>query len=90
MSKNEQGYKNLLAIVTESYFAPHDGKPTVTKEILARHHEGLIAAVPHIKGAHAAEYQDIFGDKNFYTDVALHEIFYMEPGDRRAWRRSKR
>jgi DNA polymerase-3 subunit alpha len=83
--ENEQGYKNLLAIVTESYFAPHDGKPTVTKEILARHHEGLIAAVPRSKGAHAAEYKDIFGAENFYTDVALHEIFYMEPNDRRAW-----
>ncbi|MGC9602144.1 MAG: DNA polymerase III subunit alpha [Minisyncoccia bacterium] len=83
--ENEQGYKNLLAIVTESYFAPHDGKPTVTKEMLARHHEGLIAAVPRIKGANPAEYKPIFGEKNFYTDVALHEIFYMEPNDRRAW-----
>ncbi len=84
-AENEAGYKNLLALVTASHMAPHDGKPVVTKEMLMQYKEGLIAVVPHVKGANPAEYKNIFGEKNFYTGVALHEIFYMDPDDRRAW-----
>jgi DNA polymerase-3 subunit alpha len=84
-AENETGYKNLLALVTASHFAPHDGKPMVTKEMLLHYKEGLIAVVPQAKGANPVEYKNIFGEKNFYTSVALHEIFYMDPNDRRAW-----
>ncbi len=84
-AENEKGYKNLLALVTAANFAPHEGKPIFTKEMLAHYKEGLVAAVPAAKGANEAEYKKIFGAKNFYANAALHEIFYMEPGDRRAW-----
>ncbi|HEY5383313.1 MAG TPA: DNA polymerase III subunit alpha [Candidatus Paceibacterota bacterium] len=84
-AENERGYKNLLALVTASHFAPHDGKPIVTKDMLVAYKEGLIAAVPHTKGTNPAEYKNIFGEKNFYANAALSEIFYMEPDDRRAW-----
>ena len=84
-AENERGYKNLLALVTASNMAPHEGKPVCTKEMLEQYKEGLIAVVPQVKGANVAEYKKIFGKDNFYADVALHEIFYMEPGDRRAW-----
>ena len=84
-AENERGYKNLLSLVTASHMAPHDGKPVVTKEMLAQYKEGLIAVSPRVKGVSASELALLFDTKNVYTDVALREIFYMEPGDRRAW-----
>lgn len=66
-AENEQGYKNLLALVTASNFAPHEGKPVVTKEMLAQYKEGLIAVSPATKGASASEYGALFGKDNFYA-----------------------
>jgi DNA polymerase-3 subunit alpha len=65
-AQNETGYKNLLALVTKSHLE-FPQNPTVTKEMLATHEEGVITLDPQA------------------SDIALHEIFYLEPGDRRAW-----
>ncbi|MDO8517794.1 MAG: DNA polymerase III subunit alpha [bacterium] len=66
-AENYTGYKNLLAIVTESNLAEHTGGPVVTNDMLKRHREGVLALDPKS------------------TEVALPEIFYLSPADRRAW-----
>jgi len=82
--KNMQGYKNLLKLTTAGYFEGFYYHPRVDKELLQRYSEGLIAtsACLHgevasyllkgdrnaaIKAAH--EYQDIFGEGNFYLEI---------------------
>jgi len=65
-AENYTGYQNLLAIVTESNLETPDN-PTVTPEMLAQHHEGVLSLDP----------KD--------PEVALPEIFYLKPEERRAW-----
>ncbi|MBV1735728.1 MAG: PHP domain-containing protein, partial [Candidatus Desulforudis sp.] len=43
LAENEQGYRNLLTLVSQGYTQGFYYKPRVDKELLARHHEGLIA-----------------------------------------------
>lgn len=83
--KNMQGYKNLMKLTTAGYLEGFYYRPRVDKEILKKHHEGLIAmsACLHgeisdllLKGNRdaakrvAAEYRDIFGgEDNFYLEI---------------------
>ncbi len=75
LAKNNEGYKNLLAIVTKSYVEGFFEKPRVDKELLFAHREGIIAIIPSFAGevplmlgagdangaaASLAEYQSIF------------------------------
>jgi len=83
--ENSAGYKNLLALMTAANFAEHQVEPTVTLAMLAGHTEGLLAIGNRIGVGHVFEYQNLFGKDNFYTNVAMQEIFYLAPGDRRAW-----
>lgn len=65
-AKNLEGYKNLLALVTESHGSAAQ-EPLITKEMLKRHGEGLVTLNPKTEA------------------VALSEIYYLKPEDRRAW-----
>jgi len=65
-AKNLEGYKNLLALVTESH-ASAAQEPLVTKAMLKAHGAGLITLEPKSE------------------EVALSEIYYLKPEDRRAW-----
>lgn len=84
LAEHEQGYRNLLAIVTNSYFGTDEGKPLVTFDALRSNHDGVLALT---KGASqdSAVLKEIFGEDNLYTDVAMREIYYVHPEDRRAW-----
>ncbi len=84
LAENEMGYKNLLALVTESHLAE---KPNIimTREMLNAHVAGLIAVVPNNYRGKMDEYAKLFGKGHFYTNAALREIFYLKPDDRRAW-----
>ncbi|MDX1933755.1 MAG: DNA polymerase III subunit alpha [Capsulimonadales bacterium] len=42
LAKNETGYKNLMQLVTAASLEGFYYKPRVDKELLARHHEGLV------------------------------------------------
>jgi DNA polymerase-3 subunit alpha len=64
-AKNLEGYKNLLALVTESHADTQE--PIITKAMLKAHGEGLIMLDPKSK------------------EVALSEVYYLKPEDRRAW-----
>jgi len=84
LARNEIGYQNLLKLTTASYLEGFYYKPRIDKEILKKHHEGLIGLsgclkgeIPHhtwneqIDKAKEAirEFIDIFGKENFYLEL---------------------
>jgi DNA polymerase-3 subunit alpha len=84
LAENEIGYKSLLALVTAANLVDHGREPVFTEAMLESNHSGLIAMLPG-KDERASMHREMFGKENVYTDVALQEIFYLEPQDRRAW-----
>jgi DNA polymerase-3 subunit alpha len=85
--KNEKGYHNLVRIVTAAHLEGFYYKPRADKELLKKHHEGLIALSGCLLGeiprallakdlsraeAFTQEYIDIFGKENFYLEVQHH------------------
>jgi len=82
--KNMQGYKNLLKLTSAGYLEGFYYRPRVDKELLKKHHEGLIATSACLHGEVAAylmkgereaairaalEYREIFGEENFYLEI---------------------
>src|SRR5436190_18591750 len=55
LAKDEQGYKNLIQLVSSAHLEGYYYKPRIDKEILAQHHEGLIA----LSGCLASEVPDL-------------------------------
>jgi len=89
--KNEQGYRNLLQLVTKSYLEGFYYKPRVDKELLKLHHDGLIAlsGCAHgelarliLEGRNdeltraASWYKEVFGD--YYLEIQRHPIPELE------------
>ncbi|MCD5415829.1 DNA polymerase III subunit alpha [Candidatus Bipolaricaulota bacterium] len=87
LAADSEGYRNLLAIVSLAHTEGFYYKPRADKELLCRHHSGLIALsacesgeIPRLLLADraedavtaAAEYADIFGEKNFYLELQDH------------------
>ncbi len=86
LAMNEVGYKNLLALVTASYIEGFHLRPRIDRELIERHHDGLLAILPshgaehayHLRhgGADAASqalmwHKKIFGD-NCYVEITRH------------------
>jgi len=84
LARNMQGYRNLMRLSTAGFLEGFYYRPRVDKEILARHHEGLIgmSACLHgeiagklLKGDSAEalrvanQYREIFGDGNFFIEI---------------------
>ena len=84
LAKNEQGYKNLMRIVSEGYLKGFYYKPRVDKDLLRNHSEGIIALSACLAGdvqrrllirdyegalREATEFLDIFGSGNFYLEL---------------------
>ncbi len=82
--EDARGYRNLCTLISSSYIEGFYYKPRVDKELLSKHHEGLIALSACIKGEvpyyldigqyerareTALQYQDIFGSGNFYLEI---------------------
>ncbi|MDP2744668.1 MAG: DNA polymerase III subunit alpha [Dehalococcoidia bacterium] len=91
LARNEQGYRNLLHLVTRAHLDGFYYKPRVDRELLARHHEGLIAlsACAHgelgrlileerLDDARKAArwYKEVFGD--FYLEIQRHPMPELE------------
>jgi len=87
LARNEQGYKNLVKIVTEAHLRGFYYKPRVDFELLEKYSDGLLAMsaclqghIPHLllsnKKEEAEEialrYEKIFGKGNFYLEVQHH------------------
>jgi DNA polymerase-3 subunit alpha len=89
LAKDEVGYKNLVKLVTAAHLEGYYYKPRIDKEILAAHHEGLIA----LSGCLASEipeailkdqlpkartaidwFKQTFGPENFYLELQNHGI----------------
>ena len=85
--KNEEGYKNLVKLVTESHLKGFYYKPRIDDELLAKHSSGLIALTACIEGKipqlilankikqaenYILKYKKIFGEGNFYLEIQDH------------------
>ena len=89
LCKNNIGYQNLAAMVSESWTSGFYTKPRVDKELLEKYSEGIIAlsgclageipqALMHGDYEKAKEtalwYKKIFGDGNYYLEIQNHGL----------------
>ena len=87
LCKNEEGYKNLMQIVTLAHLEGYYYKPRIDKKTLKKYAGGLIACSACVKGeiprlilsgrkvraARVAEnFEEIFGKGNFYLEIQNH------------------
>lgn len=87
LAKNLTGYKNLIKMVSKSWTEGFYYRPRIDKELLEKHHEGLIVSsaclggeIPrkiddgNIAGAEEAVqwFKNIFGD-DFYLEIQRHK-----------------
>jgi len=76
LAENEIGYKNLIKLVTASYLEGFYYKPRIDKELLEKHHEGLIAIYPSFSRDRKEEtvlwYKNIFGKDRFFIEITHH------------------
>lgn len=82
LCENMAGYQNLLKLVTA---ANMQDEVQFTYELLEKYKDGLIALAPAVRGDRSVELQKIYSNDNFYSKAALHEIYYLDPDDARAW-----
>lgn len=87
LAQNEEGYRNLVRLVSNAHLEGFYYKPLVDKVLLATYSGGLIALSGCLKGeinsllaagqiasarAAAATYRDIFGSENFFLELQDH------------------
>jgi len=87
LAKNEQGYKNLVKLVTAAHLDGFYYKPRIDEEILEKYAEGLIGLSACIQGKiprlllsnkldeaeeTARKYEKFFGKGNFYLELQHH------------------
>ncbi len=85
--KNEQGYNNLVKLITKAHLTGFYYKPRIDEELLAQYGEGLIGLSACLQGKIpqlilakkikeatevALKYQEIFGKDNFYLEMEYH------------------
>jgi len=85
--KNEEGYKNLVKLITKAHLEGFYYKPRIDEELLAQHSKGLIGLSACLMGKipqlilankienakkQAKKYQEIFGQGNFYLELQNH------------------
>lgn len=89
LAENNQGYQNLMKIVSKGFVEGFYYKPRVDLELLREYHEGLIALSACLAGEvarylqkgmyeegkkAALRYQGIFGEGNFFLELQDHGI----------------
>lgn len=89
LCENQEGYRNLIDLVSTSYLDGFYYKPRIDKDLLARHSNGLIAMSACLRGdinetlkadryqqatRLANEYVDMFGAGNFFLEIQDHEL----------------
>lgn len=87
LAKNNEGYRNLIKLVSAAHLEGFYYKPRVDWELLQRHHEGLIACTACLGGEiprlirsdnpgaarqRILEYKELFGPGNFYLEIQDH------------------
>ncbi|MGE5652703.1 MAG: DNA polymerase III subunit alpha, partial [Bacillota bacterium] len=89
LAENQQGYQNLMQLVSRGYTEGYYYKPRVDRELLEQYHEGLIALSACIGGEIpqlllsgrydqakdlAMYYRRLFGPDSFYLEVQDHGL----------------
>jgi DNA polymerase-3 subunit alpha len=89
LARNEDGYRNLLRLVTDSHLEGFYHRPRIDKDLLAERAEGLIGFTGCLAGevcrhlmagrdrqAHevAASYRDLFAPDSFYVELQDHGL----------------
>jgi DNA polymerase III subunit alpha len=89
LCENQEGYRNLIELVSTAYLEGFYYKPRIDKDLLSRHSKGLIALSACLKGdinetllsdryeeakRLAYEYTDLFGKGNFFLELQDHQM----------------
>jgi DNA polymerase-3 subunit alpha len=89
LCENQEGYRNLIQLVSTGYLDGFYYKPRIDKDLLSRHSKGLIALSACLRGdinetlladkyaeakKMAYEYTDLFGPKNFFLELQDHGL----------------
>src|SRR3989338_5822473 len=95
LAVSEEGYHNLVKLVTASPLEGFYYKPRMDKDLLSRHSKGLVALSGCFAGEISRaiangnkekaervirEYQDIFGKDNFYLELSPHLNYPEQKG----------
>lgn len=87
LAENNQGYKNLLKLVSAGHIEGFFEKPRIDRDLLREHSEGVIALIPSFAGdvarllaagdpngaaASLAEYKSILSDGNLFLEITHH------------------
>ncbi len=104
LAENNQGYSNLVKIVSKGFVDGYYYKPRVDMELLLKYHEGLIALsaclageVPRnlVRGFYeeaketALKYQKCFGKGNFFLELQDHGLPQQQVVNQQLLRLSK-
>ncbi|MGA2270852.1 MAG: DNA polymerase III subunit alpha [Bryobacteraceae bacterium] len=89
LCENQEGYRNLIKLVSTGYLEGFYYKPRIDMDLLAEHAKGLIAMSACLRG-HIAEtlladkyddarrlahtYADVFGRNNFFLEIQDHHL----------------
>ncbi|MDR1616157.1 MAG: DNA polymerase III subunit alpha [Syntrophomonadaceae bacterium] len=89
LCKNQEGYSNLIQLVSRSFLEGFYYKPRVDRQLLEEYHKGLIALSACIAGEVpqklladdytgalkvASYYEDLFGHDNYYLELQDHYL----------------
>lgn len=89
LAENDQGYHNLMKIVSKGFTEGYYYKPRIDREVLKEFHEGVIALSACLAGEVATnlrqgfyeeakkaalEHQEIFGEGNYFLELQDHGI----------------
>ncbi|MBV9301431.1 MAG: DNA polymerase III subunit alpha [Acidobacteriaceae bacterium] len=89
LSETQEGYKNLIRLVSTGYLEGFYYKPRIDKDLLSQHSRGLIAMSACLRGdinetllaeryeeakRLANEYADLFGRSNFFLEMQNHSL----------------
>ncbi len=89
LAQNNQGYRNLLKLVSKSYLEGFYYKPRVDKRLLKKYSDGLISLSGCLAGEiaqllkagqdkrakdEALAYREIFGEDNFFLEIQDHNL----------------
>ncbi len=97
LATNLTGYQNLMKLSSKAYLEGFYYKPRMDKELLAEHHEGLIALsgclsgeIPYLIGQNnmeealqvADEYRSIFGKDHYYLEIQANGLDHQRIANR--------
>ncbi|HUD19636.1 MAG TPA: DNA polymerase III subunit alpha [Patescibacteria group bacterium] len=87
LAKNEEGYKNLMKLVTIAHLEGYYYKPRIDFELLTKYHEGIICTSACLQGQisvllregkdkeaedTARKYSELFGSDHYYIELQKH------------------